>query len=614
MLKLTVTSKLRRPFKRPVGLSTTFIIIVTILLLCLCSYWKRPLTLAELTAELENDDTVEVPNNVFIFPPVNANDCITDEDSGDDDNVIIDNLPGSQLKAESEMTANNYLDQFDSGDELPLARLVVPKPKKFKEFRYSKQDLQSNFSEWTSVQTATNQQSPASLFKQFFSDEVIEQITQFSNKYALQKNCPGDITQNEILCFIGVLLLSGYCSVSRRKMYWENAHDTQNKLVSEAITRDRFQYIMKHIHCCDNTQLDKNDKFSKMRPLFDSLNKNFFEYAPVEENHSIDEAMVPYFGRHGCKQFIRGKPIRWGYKFWVGTTRLGYIIFFDPYQGSSSRLPQQYCHLGLGSAVVLQYADVLQKMPFGPFHLFFDNYFTSLSLLKELRIRNIRGTGTIRENRIPRSPLSDSKQMKKSTRGNYDYALVDDDLVICKWNDNSVVTLASNAASVFPLNKAKRFSQTEKKHILVDQPSLVKLYNENMGGVDRSDQNIGQYRINIRGKKWYFPLLTHAIDMAVQNAWHLHKRNFGTLDQLAFRRSITTELLETYRRTTKRGPSRSSKNLHEHSRYDGNAHLIIYRENQLRCALCHKKVNFACSKCEIGLHPKHCFYIYHTPQ
>lgn len=88
---------------------------------------------------------------------------------------------------------------------------------------------------------------------------------------------------------------------------------------------------MTHLHCCDNTNLNSKDRFAKLRPLFDLLNKKFQEYAPIEENHSIDEAMIPYYGGHPCKQFIRGKPIRWGYKFWVGSTRLGYVICFDPY-------------------------------------------------------------------------------------------------------------------------------------------------------------------------------------------------------------------------------------------------------------------------------------------
>nr|CAI5843335.1 unnamed protein product [Callosobruchus analis] len=369
---------------------------------------------------------------------------------------------------------------------------------------------------------------------------------------------------------------------------------------------------MSNIHCNDNNNLEKNDRFSKIRPLFNALNNKFFNNSPVEENHSVDEAMVPYFGRHGCKQFIRGKPIRWGYKFWVGATRTGYIVHFDPYQGSSSTLPEQYSDLGLGSAVVLQYADVLQRMPYGPFHLFFDNYFTSLSLLKELGARNMKGTGTIRENRIPECPLKRSSDLKVSDRGTFDYSLVDDDIVICKWNDNSVVTLASNASAVFPLHNAKRFSKSEKKHIYISQPSIIKSCNENMGGVDRSDQNIGQYRTTIRGKKWYFPLIAHCVDMAVQNAWHLHKQNGGILDQLSFRRAISNELLETHKKTTKRGPSRAPKSVHEYSRYDRLDHLVVYQEQQRRCAICHKKANFICHKCTVSLHPKDCFYDYHT--
>jgi len=46
-----------------------------------------------------------------------------------------------------------------------------------------------------------------------------------------------------------------------------------------------------------------------------------------------DESMVPYFGHHVCKQYIWGKPIRFGYKFWCDATRMGYNCWFEPYQG-----------------------------------------------------------------------------------------------------------------------------------------------------------------------------------------------------------------------------------------------------------------------------------------
>ncbi|KAJ8937187.1 hypothetical protein NQ318_012741 [Aromia moschata] len=113
--------------------------------------------------------------------------------------------------------------------------------------------------------------------------------------------------------FIGILLLSGHLPVPRRRMFWEQRKDTQNILVADALSRDRFEFIMQNLHFCDNVQLDPSDKFTKVSPLFHKLNKIFQEYTPYWEPHSVDQSMIPCFGKHGCKQFIRGNPIRYGH-------------------------------------------------------------------------------------------------------------------------------------------------------------------------------------------------------------------------------------------------------------------------------------------------------------
>ncbi|KAJ8972824.1 hypothetical protein NQ314_000021 [Rhamnusium bicolor] len=67
-------------------------------------YWKQPLTYAQLLEELEKDDVTDFPEQIVIFPEKNANeDCDTDEDSGDEDFVDVENLPGAQLRAEVEV-------------------------------------------------------------------------------------------------------------------------------------------------------------------------------------------------------------------------------------------------------------------------------------------------------------------------------------------------------------------------------------------------------------------------------------------------------------------------------------------------------------------------------
>ena len=115
--------------------------------------------------------------------------------------------------------------------------------------------------------------------------------------------------------------------------------------------------------------------------------------------------------------------------------------------------------------------------------VFFDNFFTSYDLLRNLASENIRACGTIRENRTGRCPLPKNKDWKKKPRGSYDYR--SDGTVLCaKWQDNTVVTAASNYYTVNPIQIAERRVKSEKNKS-VDQPNLIKMYNNGMGGEDK---------------------------------------------------------------------------------------------------------------------------------
>nr|CAI5862846.1 unnamed protein product [Callosobruchus analis] len=392
---------------------------------------------------MENDP----PSDIVIFPPENANNENRDEDSGDETDVILDNLPVSQLLAEAEVLHDSSAadtevsaDGFDSEDDIPLSTFVA---KKSRNYKRNNRDIESDIPAFLPTYGPIRLYTPLEAFFLFFDKEVIGMLVQYSNMYASSHNRVEDITEDAIRCFLGVLLLSGCSPHPRRSMYWENCQDTHSVLVSEAKSRNRFNFIMQNIHCCNNVDLAANDKFAKLRPLFDILNKKFINMSPCEESHAIGESMVPYFGHHGFKQFIRRKPIRWGYKLWVGSTVAGYIEWFEPYQGSITVLSDKYKEHGLGATLVLEFAEVLQKeyTQAVHFHLFFDNFFTSLHLIEELRIMGLKGTGTIRENRVGKAcPLSRSTEMRKKERGAIESVSSDTNTIsLCKWHDNSVV-------------------------------------------------------------------------------------------------------------------------------------------------------------------------------
>ena len=134
------------------------------------------------------------------------------------------------------------------------------------------------------------------------------------------------VDKHEIKCFIGILFLSGYLAPARRRLCCENASDIHHGLVTNAMRRDKFEAIFTNFHLADNNCLDEEDKFAKLRPRIKLLNHKFQRQSPNEEFYSFDQSMCEYYRHHGYEQFLRGKPIRFGFKIWCGTTPLGYLV------------------------------------------------------------------------------------------------------------------------------------------------------------------------------------------------------------------------------------------------------------------------------------------------
>ena len=67
--------------------------------------------------------------------------------------------------------------------------------------------------------------------------------------------------------------------------------------------------------------------------------------------------MVGYVGRHTCKQFMKSKPIKWGYKLWILPGSDGYPYHVIPYQGRTTQSRQP-----LGYSVVISMVEVMEKM------------------------------------------------------------------------------------------------------------------------------------------------------------------------------------------------------------------------------------------------------------
>ena len=170
-------------------------------------------------------------------------------------------------------------------------------------------------------------------------------------------------------------------------MYWQRREDYQNRMATALMTKNEFEDCKQFLPLADNENLDKTDRFGKIRPLFDAINKQCVAHYRPEQPLSVDESMVPYFGKHGAEQYIHGKPIKFGYKLWVLAKPLGYCVQFRPYGGKDTEL-DTYGDIGLGvggAAVAFLLKCISSQQDSGSiYHVEMDNFFISSGLLCQL--------------------------------------------------------------------------------------------------------------------------------------------------------------------------------------------------------------------------------------
>nr|CAI5866661.1 unnamed protein product [Callosobruchus analis] len=121
-----------------------------------------------------------------------------------------------------------------------------------------------------------------------------------------------------------------------------------------------------------------------------------------------------------------GKPLRFGYKVWCVNTVMGYLIDFEIYQGKSV-IPDIDVEKNFGKAAA-PLVKMIEELPNSikriQFSLYFDNLFTSFTLLSFSRLKEYGGTGTMSNNRILKScPLSDEEDLHKKQRGYFEHSI-----------------------------------------------------------------------------------------------------------------------------------------------------------------------------------------------
>lgn len=246
----------------------------------------------------------------------------------------------------------------------------------------------------------------------------------------------------------------------------------------------RFELLLKFLHLNDSRKYPARgqpgyDKLYKVRPLLDAVVKNFQASYTPSENLSIDESMVGFKGRLAFLQYMPKKPQKWGMKAWVlADSANGYIWNWKLYTGKEESVPAS--DLGLAHRVVLDLLDD-DRLKSKGYRVFTDNFYSSPALFRDMLKDGFEACGTVRSNR---KGIPDEVKTARLRKGETQFSK-DDSLLFMKWRDKREVMMISTFHNDTFIEKRRRTRLATDGVEVIEKPTVVEEYNQNMGGVDK---------------------------------------------------------------------------------------------------------------------------------
>ncbi|XP_063074182.1 piggyBac transposable element-derived protein 4-like [Engraulis encrasicolus] len=390
------------------------------------------------------------------------------------------------------------------------------------------------------------------LFRLFFTDAMLRTLVRNTNKYGgiHYSDRWTDITRSDLFSYMSMVIYMGITQLPTIEDYWKRTKLFNLPFPRSVITRKKFTLISTALYMSNPEDDAANearrgtaeyDCLQKIKPMYTELREacrnNFHPYQHIR----VDERAV-------CRRVQKDKQHKYGFKlFFLTDSRCGYMWDFHVNEGR--------CEMATGKG--LSYDTVLELVSTdglgAGYKLYVDNFYNCPELFKDLLQKKIWACGTIgpRCKGFPSTNRPGSLD-KKSPRGAIRW-IREDPLLFVQWRDNCDVQMCST------MHQAHAGETVQKKVKVaggkwlakdIPVPPAVKDHNKHMGVADnQSDAVIDYNSVWLRTKRWYRTLFSNFMDIAIANAFILHKeialsKGETPRTQQAFREDLLTELSE----------------------------------------------------------------------
>ena len=373
--------------------------------------------------------------------------------------------------------------------------------------------------------------TPHDFVRLLFPDSHVDDIVRSTNaaatshprlkdqlRFANWKPC----TSEEVVVFLAITVFLGVVKIQNRKVIWKRDSVFHQPWVSRVMTLRRFECLLNAFNCCnywnlsDQEYAEKNAQncFWQIDAFVQECNRRCAFHFQMGRLFSIDEAVIPWKGRHRARCYNPKKPAKYHLKkFSLNCASTGYVYCHYHYAGKDERRPANV------SASLWPIKKLVDQCPslFEKSHVCAtDNWYSSAQALVYLRNKGIHFVGTIKKGRLAVQSASRSgfpvAATFKNFRGQPKHAraacMIHSTVVeghaayVTSWQDKKPVILLSS----YPPSAGDCLRKVKVGHAWTQQrffrPSVIRHYNRSMGGTDLHDQHLAIIRSTVKSRRW----------------------------------------------------------------------------------------------------------------
>jgi hypothetical protein len=409
--------------------------------------------------------------------------------------------------------------------------------------------------------------SALAFVKCLFTDVILDTLVAATNKAAIEhprvKNLSRikkhwrPVDRRSLLLWFAIATYLGVVKVQNRKHAFSTRSIFRQPWVQKHYTLTQFENVLNCLNCCDHWTLSEDEFksrnaancFWQVDELIKQCNVNSQAYFRLGQRISIDEACIPWKGRHKARCYNPKKPHKFHFKkLMLNDSKTGYNYNFYYYGGKHEERPD---HVSATTWPIVKLLSTTTVSSHKKNHLIaVDNWFTSSSSFAWLARHGYVAVGTVGKNKLgvvsskrPNGFPNAGIFKKSASRARGSYVVHKGKLMHSECGARAVpfdcwVTAWQDRNPVHFLSTYKPNNAWCKRKVRVNgqwvegqwpRPSVAHHYNQTMGGTDLHDQRCATYRTVVKSRRWQVRVLTDTFGSMLQNAFILyhdyHKKN-----------------------------------------------------------------------------------------